>query len=62
MLPLEDLRSLEVYSMYAGVVVLALTECIFLEAAYDCAGPACRFECLFGILLMHVYGHSKTPM
>ena len=48
--------------MDVGVAVLLLAVCIFLEAACDCAGPACGFECLFGILLMHVCGHGKTPM
>ena len=48
--------------MDVGVVFLPLAVCIFLEAAYDCTGPACRFECLVRIPVMHVCGHGKTPM
>ena len=62
MLLLEGLRGLEVHSMDVGVTFLPLTVCIFLEAAYNCAGPACKFECLFGIPVMHVCGHAMTPM
>ena len=51
---MDCLKSLEVHSMDVGVALLLLTVCMFLEAAYDCAGPACGFECLVGILVVHV--------
>ena len=48
--------------MDVGVAFLPLTICIFSEAANDCVGSACRFECLVGIPVMHVCDHGKTPM
>ena len=48
--------------MDVGVAFLSSAVCVFSEAAYDCAGPACEFECLVGILRIHVCGHGKTPM
>ena len=48
--------------MDVGVASLPLAVCIFSEAAYDCPDPACGFECLVGILVMHVCSHGKTPM
>ena len=48
--------------MDVGVESVLLAVCIFLEAAYDCACPACGFECLVGIPVMHVCGHGKNPM
>ena len=59
---MEYLISLEVHSMDVGVALLPLAVCIFLEAAYCCAGPACRFEYLFEILRIHVCGHGKAPI
>ena len=51
---MECLGSLEVNSMDVGVTILPLTVFLFLKVGYNCAGPACRVECLFGILVMHV--------
>ena len=48
--------------MDVGVVLLTLAVCIFSEAVYNCAGPACRFECLVGIPMMHVCCHGETLM
>ena len=48
--------------MDVGVAFLPLAVCIFSEAAYNCAGPACSFECLVRIPVLHVCGHGKTPM
>ena len=48
--------------MGMGVALLPLAECIISEAANDCAGLACRFECSVGILVVHVCGLGKTPM
>ena len=59
---MDCLRRLEVHSMDVRVVFLPLAVCIFSEAAYDHAGPACGFECLVGIPVMHVCDHGKTPM
>ena len=47
--------------MDVGVAFLPLAVYIILEAVYDCAGPACGFECLVGIPVLHVCGHGKTP-
>ena len=44
--------------MDVGVAFVPLAVCIFLEAAYDCAGPVCRFKYLFRIPGMHVCGHG----
>ena len=62
MLHVECYGNLEVNSMDVGVVFLPLAVCIFLEAMYDSASPACRFECLVGIPVMNVCDHGKTPM
>ena len=47
--------------MDVEVAFLPLAVCIFSEAMYDSASPACGFECLVVILVMHVCGHCKTP-
>ena len=44
--------------MDVGVAFLPLAVCIFSEATYDPASPACGFECLVGIPVMHVCGHG----
>ena len=62
MLHVECYGNLEVNSMDVGVAFLPLTVCIFLKATNNCACPACRFKCLFGIPVMHVCGHGKTPI
>ena len=54
----EYLRWLQVNSIDVTVLILPWNACKVSKATYNCAGPACRLECLVMILVME-RGYKK---